>query len=86
MKMLSSAQVRAKLGGVSKTCLYDYVKRRGFPGPVKLFETRSVWIESEVDAWLEARIAEHRAATAAGEVPFSVKRSQRALAAQHGEV
>ncbi|WP_175904238.1 helix-turn-helix transcriptional regulator [Burkholderia seminalis] len=86
MNVLSSAQVCAKLGGVSRTCLYRYINQHAFPAPIKLFETRSVWLESDVDAWLEARIAEHREAVAAGKIPYSVVRSKRAVAARHGEV
>ena len=42
---------------LSKSHLYDLVKRDLFPKPIKLSERSSAWVESEVQDWIEARIA-----------------------------
>lgn len=44
-----------------KTKLYEEMKAGRFPKPVKLGR-KSVWPESEVRAWIEARKAERSAA------------------------
>ena len=46
--------------GLSRSTLYLLISRAEFPGQVQL-GTRSVgWVESEVQAWLESRIAKGR--------------------------
>lgn len=47
--------------GMGKTRTYDEIKQGRFPRPVKLGR-KSVWPESEVRAWVEARKAERDAA------------------------
>ncbi len=42
---------------LSKTHIYT---TPGFPKPVKIGERAVAWIESEVDEWIAARIAESR--------------------------
>lgn len=46
---------------VSLTCLsrshvYALAKQNNFPKPIKLSERSSAWVESEVLAWIDARI------------------------------
>jgi prophage regulatory protein len=36
-----------------------------FPRPMKLSRSRNAWLESEIDAWLEARVADRDAANGA---------------------
>lgn len=45
-------QVRA-ITGRSKTQIYD---DSSFPRPIKLSQRESAWIESEVRAWMQARV------------------------------
>jgi len=46
--------------GLSRSTLYLLISRTEFPGQVQL-GTRSVgWVESEVQSWLEGRIAKGR--------------------------
>lgn len=49
--------------GLKKTALYEMMKRGEFPRPVRLggLGARPVgWLESEVQAWISARVAESR--------------------------
>jgi prophage regulatory protein len=54
MKYLRINQVIEKLG-LKKPTIYAYMKRGLLPKPVKLGRV-SIWLESEVDAALDARI------------------------------
>lgn len=50
------SQVLAKTG-LSKSHLYALAQKGEFPKPIKLSERSSAWVESEVQDWIEARIA-----------------------------
>jgi prophage regulatory protein len=53
--------------GLSNSALYAGMAR-GFPRPVKLGTGRAVaWVKAEIDAWIEARIAERDARDQAAE-------------------
>jgi prophage regulatory protein len=56
-KLLKMPEVRAKTG-LSRSHLYALAQNGEFPKPVKLSERSSAWVESEVDGWIEERIAE----------------------------
>jgi prophage regulatory protein len=65
MKLIRLPETLAKTG-LSRTRLYDAVAAGTFPRPCKLGpDARAIgFVESEVDAWIEARISarEHVAA------------------------
>lgn len=42
--------------GLKKTVVYDMVKQREFPAPIKIGRT-SVWSECAVQAWIEQKKA-----------------------------
>lgn len=42
---------------LGRSKLYDLIKRREFPPPVKITPSRSAWLEAEIDAWIAERIA-----------------------------
>ena len=42
--------------GLPHSTLYRYVALGQFPAPIELGPKTVGWVESEVDAWLEARI------------------------------
>lgn len=44
--------------GLGKSAIYQKISEGTFPAPVKLTERAVGWIESEVDEWIEQRIAE----------------------------
>ncbi len=47
--------------GIGKSALYDRISAGTFPKPVSLGRL-SRWVESEIDAWIEAQIAHRDAA------------------------
>jgi prophage regulatory protein len=56
-KLLKMPEVRAKTG-LSKSHLYALAQQGLFPKQVKLTERSSAWVESEVDGWIDSRIAQ----------------------------
>lgn len=44
--------------GVSRSHIYALAQKGQFPKPVKLTERSSAWVESEVQDWIESRIAQ----------------------------
>lgn len=60
MKFIGIKEV-VKKTGVSRATIYRLVKARKFPSSVKLQileGSRSVFVEEEIEAWMESRIAE----------------------------
>jgi prophage regulatory protein len=65
MKLIPYIELRPKKGiPWSRKHIRELVKAGKFPAPVRPGEQTVAWVESEVDSWLEARIAE-RDSTAA---------------------
>ena len=58
MKRLIRLPETLSRAGVSRSYVYDAVKKGEFPKPVKVTERTSAWIESEVQEWIDQRIAE----------------------------
>jgi predicted DNA-binding transcriptional regulator AlpA len=46
---------KSMLGGVNRSTVYRWIKNEGFPKPIKLSPSCSVWSISEVQAWLRSR-------------------------------
>jgi prophage regulatory protein len=59
-KILRLPAVREKVG-LGTTAIYGLIKRGNFPQQIKIGRL-SGWVESEVDAWIRARIEQSRAA------------------------
>jgi prophage regulatory protein len=59
LTILRRKQVEARTG-LSRSTIYDRIKAGTFPAPISLGEKAVGWIESEVDAWLVARIQASR--------------------------
>lgn len=59
-RLLRLQQVMAKTG-VARTFIYDLIKRGRFPMPLKAGRS-SLWIEAEIDQWIEALAASRDAA------------------------
>lgn len=58
-------RVRKICGDVAASTVWAWsknYKETGFPRPVKLTNSCTVWIASEIEAWAQARIAESRKA------------------------
>ena len=47
-----------ELTGLSKSTIYARAKDGQFPKPVNLGNSLSAWVEDEVEAWIDARIAD----------------------------
>ncbi|MBC7684541.1 MAG: AlpA family phage regulatory protein [Bdellovibrionales bacterium] len=47
---------------MSKSSIYEAIKKEGFPKPVRLHGRTSAWIKSEVLLWAQLRIQASRAA------------------------
>ena len=59
MKLLSMDEVRDLKGvNYSRAHLFRLIRAGRFPAPVKLGDNRNAFVESEIDAWIEQRIAE----------------------------
>ena len=43
--------------GLSRSSIYAYEKEGKFPKKIRLSARATGWVEEDVDAWLEARIA-----------------------------
>jgi prophage regulatory protein len=59
MKLLRRQLVQ-ELTGLSRTAIYDGMARGTFPSAVKLSARAVGWLESEVNAWIEAQVAASR--------------------------
>ncbi|RAS21508.1 helix-turn-helix transcriptional regulator [Paraburkholderia bryophila] len=46
--------------GLKKTCIYRLIKNGQFPSSIKLSHKCAGWVESEVNDWLNNRIASTR--------------------------
>ena len=46
--------------GLSRAAIYLAIAKGTFPPPIKLGERASGWIDSEIDQWIDARIASSR--------------------------
>lgn len=56
LKLLKLKTV-TEITGISRSYIYALAQKNEFPKPVKLTERSSAWVESEVQEWIESRIA-----------------------------
>jgi prophage regulatory protein len=59
-KLLRLTEVRSRVP-YSRSTIYQLIKESKFPKPVSLGARAVAWLESDIDAWIEARIASERA-------------------------
>ncbi len=57
--ILRRPQVEARTG-LARSTIYDRMKAGIFPAPISLGAKAVGWIESEIDAWLNAQIEKSR--------------------------
>ena len=62
-RLIRRKEVQAKTG-LGASSIYAMMKQGKFPKAITLSERRVAWIESEVDAWIANRIAQHKATIA----------------------
>jgi prophage regulatory protein len=65
LRILSLNDLRELGISYSRVHIYRLVKARKFPAPIKVGQNRIGWVESEIDEWLNAKIAERDAKEAA---------------------
>ena len=51
-----------KITGLKRATIYRHASEGRFPKQIKLTNSSSAWIASEVEEWVQSRIAESRAA------------------------
>lgn len=61
--LLRLDQVRARTG-LSRSSVYSRVATGEFPRPIALGSRSVAWVESEISAWIQARIDNSRRAVA----------------------
>jgi prophage regulatory protein len=61
MKALKLSEVQKRVPR-SRSRIYEDMAKGEFPRPVKLGPRSVAWLESDIDAWLAARVAEREAA------------------------
>jgi len=61
-RVLRLPAVRARTG-LSASTAYEGIAAGTFPRPIKIGPRAVGWLESEIDAWLAARVAERDNAT-----------------------
>ncbi|MPW04854.1 AlpA family phage regulatory protein [Paraburkholderia sp. CNPSo 3155] len=59
-RLVRLPEVRARTG-LKTTTIYRRMNEGTFPRPVPIGGSRVAWLESQVDAWIAARIAEAEA-------------------------
>ena len=42
--------------GMSRTSVYEAIKEKKFPAPVRLYGRSTAWIKSEVQQWAQSRV------------------------------
>lgn len=62
-RLIRRKDVQTKTG-LGASSIYAMMKNGEFPQCLNISERRVAWIESEVDAWIANRIAQHKATIA----------------------
>ena len=63
VRLIRRKEVQAKTG-LGASSIYAMMQQGTFPKAINISERRVAWIESEVDAWIANRIAQHKATIA----------------------
>ncbi len=58
MTQLMKLRAVIETTGVSRSHIYALAQKGQFPKPVKLTERSSAWVASEVQEWIDTRIAQ----------------------------
>lgn len=61
MKLLKMSDV-TELTGLGKSTIYKEIGAGRFPRPLRVAERSVVWLESDLTAWVNAKIQQHNAA------------------------
>lgn len=55
VKLLTSTEVKTRIGWRSTASIYNAIKKYNFPAPVKITPRISRWPEPEVERWIAER-------------------------------
>lgn len=58
-KILRLEEVKSRTGR-SRSSIYADIQKHSFPQPISIGERAVGWLESEINSWIESRIAESR--------------------------
>lgn len=58
-RLIKLAEVE-RLTGLAHAWIYELIRRGQFPSQIKVGARASRWVEADVQAWIEARIASSR--------------------------
>lgn len=58
-RFLRLKQVKQQVG-LGRTCIYEKIARGDFPRPVALGARAVAWLSSDIEAWMEDRVAASR--------------------------
>jgi prophage regulatory protein len=72
MRMLDDAALREKGIKFSRQHRQRLIKAGLFPAPAKMGANTNAWLEAEIDAWLQDRVAERDAKRARKDSPATV--------------
>lgn len=53
--LLPVPKVRERVGGISRTTLWHWVREGTFPAPIRVGAKRIMWRESELQRWIDDR-------------------------------
>jgi prophage regulatory protein len=56
-RLIRLREVQARTG-LAKTTIYQRVRMGAFPAPVSLEGRLTAWVESEIQGWIDSRIAD----------------------------
>lgn len=56
--LIDLEETKAKVGAKSDSVIYDWIKTKGFPAPVRGSRRFARWVLGEVDGWILAKIKE----------------------------
>jgi len=61
MRLISMNELDERGIPYSRAHIYRLIHAKKFPAPVRLGENRIAFVEAEIDAWLESKVAERDA-------------------------
>lgn len=56
--LMGSAEIGRRLGGLSRTRVYQLTQRRNFPAPYAELAMGNVWLADDVEDWIAAHRSE----------------------------
>ncbi|MBI2798991.1 MAG: AlpA family transcriptional regulator [Gammaproteobacteria bacterium] len=59
-RLIRKPEVKNRSGFKSDSGLYDAIARGDFPKPIKIGTRASAWIESDIEDWIDLKIAASR--------------------------